>query len=183
MCLEQGHKEHLLQSWTHPQGAELSQSRVGNPLPKELPPAQGSWELPEYKAQGAGIRVTNFPNKKRHRGAAPWPYRLAAVSAGTQKLENREHPIIPPAAPHCQTSLSHAIFYYYYYCWDADELALLGLCTIFYFAKLHFLFQKPYFDVNLVNRGLVRSNAEHKSSSKGADQKICSWLNERQTDN
>lgn len=154
----------------------LPQNRAGNRLPKDLPVAQGSWELSEYKAQGAGIRLTNFPNKKRHGGAAPWSYRPAAVSSlvqpsvGTQEVENREHPV-PTAAPHCQASLSHAIFYYYYYCWDADELVLSGLCTIFYFAKLHFLFQKPYFDVNLVNRGLVRSNAEHKSSSKEVDQK------------
>lgn len=119
------------------------------------------------------MRLTNFPHKKRHRGAAPWSYRPAAVSSHQQAPKNwrtEKHPT-PTAAPHCQASLSHAIFYYYYYCWDADELVLSGLCTIFYFAKLHFLFQKPYFDVNLVNRGLVRSNAEHKSSSKGVDQK------------
>lgn len=72
---------------------------------------------------------------------------------------------------------AHAIFYHY--CWNAYELVLWGLCTIFCFAKLHFLFQKPYFDVNLVNRGAGSFECWAQKLIQRNRSKVCSWLNEK----
>lgn len=129
-----------------------------NTKPKEL--ASGG-QNPQKPSDKVTLRQT-------HGSAELRPCRSGAVTSLVPEstAPRRQGTAIPPAPLCCEASLPHTGWCLLLLLLKCIRISSRGaLHNFFYFAKLHFLLQKPYFDVNLVNRGPVRSTAEHKSSS------------------